>query len=47
MAGISDQLPFSIEQWSRAGGYVRDIARAANLAVAGAAFRAAVKEYPS
>jgi len=46
MPGYKDELPFSVEEWNAAGGYIRDIARCGNLTVARAAFRAAVAEYP-
>ncbi len=47
MPGYKDELPFAVEEWNATtGAYVRDIARAANLTVARAAFRSAVAEYP-
>jgi hypothetical protein len=48
MPGYKDELPFAVEEWnSSTGAYVRDIARASNLKVARAAFRAVVAEYPA
>jgi len=46
-AHCKDELPFAVDEWSAAGSYVRDISRSSNLAVARAAYHAALMEYPS